>query len=83
MYGLKIRFAVYFCFLTVLSFFVYKSYQTKYTLSLSAVLQYLPDEQKIEALQNIKTGNIKIEILEKLVPAFWKVFFTGGGKKKK
>lgn len=66
MYGLKIRFAVYFCFLTVLSFFVYKSYQTKYTLSLSAILQYLPDEQKIEALQNIKTGNIKIEILEKL-----------------
>lgn len=66
MYGLKIRFAVYFCFLTVLSFFVYKSYQTKYTLSLSAILQYLPDEQKIEALQNIKTGNVKTEILEKL-----------------
>ena len=66
MCGLKIRFAVYFCILAALSFFAYKSYQTKYTLSLSAVLQYLPDEQKIEALQNIKTGNIKIEILEKL-----------------
>ncbi|UTC65451.1 HAMP domain-containing histidine kinase [Treponema sp. OMZ 788] len=72
MRGLKIRFAVYFCILTALSFFAYKNFQAKYTASLSAVLQYLPNEKKIEALQKLKTESIrtegiKTELLEKLM----------------
>ncbi|UTC77858.1 hypothetical protein E4O04_07545 [Treponema sp. OMZ 799] len=72
MSGLKIRFAVYFCILAALSFFAYKNFQAKYTASLSAVLQYLPNEKKIEALQKIKTESIrtediKTELLEKLM----------------